>query len=66
MKKLLGVFLKKNCKKEIKENSEQKTCLNKKAINCMSNGKSLIINLEVGLIKKTSYKNELLNIVNKY
>ena len=32
----------------------------------MSNGKSLIINLEVGLIKKTSYKNELLNIVNKY
>ena len=27
-------------------------------INCMSNGKSMIIVLIVGLIKKSSYKNE--------
>ena len=27
-------------------------------INCMSNGNDMIIHLIVGLIKKTSYKNE--------
>ena len=32
--------------------------LKKKVLNCMSNGKDMIIRLIVGLIKKTSYKNE--------
>ena len=50
--------MKKNCKKLIKKNLEQKKYLKEKVINCMSNGKDTIIRLIVGLIKKTSYKNE--------
>ena len=52
---LLEVFMKKNCKKQIKKNSEKKKYLKEKAINCMSNGKDTIIHLIVGLIKKTLY-----------
>ena len=58
VKKLLEVFMKKNCKGLIKKNLEQKKCLTEKEINCMSNGKDMIIVLIVGLIKKTLYKNE--------
>ena len=58
-KKLLEVFIKKkNCKKLFKKNSEQKKYLKEKVINCMSNGKGMIMALIVGLMKKISYKNE--------
>ena len=56
--KLLEVFMKKNCKRPIKKNLEQKKYLKEKAINCMLNGNGIIIHLIVGLIKKISYKNE--------
>ena len=58
MKKLQEVFMKKNYKKQIGKNLEQKKYLKEKVINYMSNGKGMIIVLIVGLIKKTSYKNE--------
>ena len=58
VKKLKEAFTKKNCKKIIKKNLEQKKYLKEKAINCMSNGKAIIIFLIVGLMKKTLYKNE--------
>ena len=58
MKKLLEVFKKKNCKKLVKKNSEKEKYSKEKVINCMSNGKDMIIHLIVGLIKKTLYKNE--------
>ena len=55
--------MKKNCKKLVKKNSEQKKYLKEKLINCMSNGKGMIIVLIVGLIKKISFKNEsILNV----
>ena len=50
---ITGSFYEKNCKKLVKKNLEQE-----KVINCMSKGKGIIIRLIVGLIKKTSYKNE--------
>ena len=54
--------MKKNCKKLIKNNLEQKKYLKEKVINCMSNEKGMIIHLIVGLIKKiqlqATYKNE--------
>ena len=50
--------MKKNCKKLVKKNLEQKKYLKEKAINCISNGKDMIIHLIVRLIKKTVYKNE--------
>ena len=56
----LEVFMKKNCKKLVKKNLEQKKYLKEKVINCMSNGKGIIIVLIVGLIKKTL--NETLQI----
>ena len=40
--------MKKNCKKLVKKNLEYKKYLKEKGINCMSNGKGMII---VGLIK---------------
>ena len=49
--------MKKNYQKLIKKNLEQKKNF-KKMINCMSNGKVIIIILIVGLIKKTLYENE--------
>ena len=58
VKKLLEHFMKKNCKRLIKKNLEQKKYLNEKVISCMLNGKGMIILLIVGLIKKTLYKNE--------
>ena len=51
VKKLLEVFIKKNCKKLIKKNLELKKYLKEKVINYMSNGKDMTIHLTVGLIK---------------
>ena len=56
--KLLQVFMKKNCKRLIKNNFEQRKYLKEKVINCMLNGKDMAIQLIVGLIKKTLYNNE--------
>ena len=50
--------MKKNYKKLVKKNLEQKKYLKEKMINCMSNEKGMIAVLIVGLIKKASYKNE--------
>ena len=58
VKNLLEVFIKKNCKKLVKKISQYKKYLKQKVINCMSNGKGMIVVLIVGLIKKTLYKNE--------
>ena len=58
MKRLLEVFMKKNCKKLIKKNLEQRKYLKEKVINYMLNGKDMIIHLIVELIKKTLYNNE--------
>ena len=49
MKKLLEHFMKKNCKRLIKNNSELKKYLRKRVINSMLNGKVMIIHLIVGL-----------------
>ena len=58
VKKLLEVFMKKNCKKLVKKNLKYKKYLKEKLINCMSNGKDMVVVLIVGLIKKVLYKNE--------
>ena len=52
---LLERFMKKNCKKQIKKNLEQKNYLRKKGINNVLNGKDVIIHL---IIKKMLHKNE--------
>ena len=52
VKKLLEVFMKKNCKKLAKNNLEWKKYIKEKVLNCMSDGKDMIIFLIVGLIKK--------------
>ena len=44
--------MRKNCKKLIRKSLELKKGLKRKEINCMSNGKAMIILLTVGLIKK--------------
>ena len=58
VKKLLEVSMKKNYKKLVKKNLEEKKCLKEKVINFASNGKDMIIVLIAGLIKKKLYKNE--------
>ena len=58
VKKLLEVFMKKNCKRLIKKNLEWKRYLKEKVINCMSNGNDMIIVLIVGPMKKKLHKNE--------
>ena len=58
MVKKLEVFLEKNCKKASEEKFRTKKYLKEKVINCMSNGKDMMIHLLVGLIKKNSYKND--------
>ena len=55
VKKLLEDFMKKNCKRLINKNLEQKKWLGEKEINYMSNGKITIVYLIVGLIKKIRY-----------
>ena len=61
VKKLLEIFTKKNCKKEINKYSEQKKYLKEKVVNCMSNRKDVIVVLRVGLIKKTLLKRPFLS-----
>ena len=52
VKKLLEHFMKKNCNRLIKKNSELKKYLKEKAVSYMSDGKVIIIHLIVGSIKK--------------
>ena len=44
--------MKKNCKRQIKKNSELKKRLDENEINFMGSGKVMIIHLIVGLIKE--------------
>ena len=55
---VVGSFYKKELQKISQEKLEQKKYLKEKVINCISNGKGMIIQLIVGLIKKISYKDE--------
>ena len=57
---LLEVFTKKNFKKAIQEEFRIEKSLKRKekVINCISNGKDMIIHLILGVIKTTSYKNK--------
>ena len=48
VKKLLELFMKRNCKRPINKNSEYKKYLRKKVINYVLNGKAMIIHLIVG------------------
>ena len=48
--------MKKNCKRQMKKNSELKNLLDEKEINFMLHGKDIIIHLIVGLIKQTLFK----------
>ena len=52
VKKLLEHFMKKNCKRLIKKNSELKKYSKEKVKSYVSNGKVIISHLIVGLIKK--------------
>ena len=49
--------MKKNCKKLIKKNLEQKKYSKEKMISYTSNGKDMTIHLIFGLTKKNLYKN---------
>ena len=55
-KKLLAVFMKKNCRKLIKKNLELKKYCKQKETNYMSNGKDITTHLIAGLIKKDLIK----------
>ena len=48
--------MKKNCRRQIKKNLEQKKQIREKVVNYVLNGKAMIILLIAGLIKKTLYK----------
>ena len=52
-KKLLEIFTKRNCRKQVKKSLELKKSLKEKMINYMLNGKTIIILLTNALIKKT-------------
>ena len=55
---ITGRFYEKELQKTSEEKFRIKKYLKEKVINCMSNGKDMIIVLIVVLIKKISYKNE--------
>ena len=55
---LLELFYEKELQKTSQEKFKIEKVLKRKVINCVSNGKGMIIVLIVGLIKKTLYKNE--------
>ena len=62
--------MKRNCKKLVKKSLKQKKYSKEKVINCLSNGKDMIIHSIVGLIKKIlnetpSYKVDLSNYASK-
>ena len=50
VKKSLEVFMKKNYKKLVKKNLAYEKYLKKKVINCVSNGKDMIIHLKKDLV----------------
>ena len=54
--KLLELFVRKNCRRQIKQNLEQEKELKEKEISYMLNRKIIIIHSLVGLIKKRLYK----------
>ena len=58
VKRLLEGFMRKNFKKLIKKNLDQRKYLKEKVINCMLNRNDITIHLIVGLIKKTLYNNQ--------
>ena len=53
-----GSFYEKELQKTNQEKFRIEKVIKKKAINCMLNGKDMIIRLIVGSIRKTLYKNE--------
>ena len=55
---ITGSFYEKQLQKPSQKNLEQKKYLKEKVINCMSNGKGMILVLIIGMIKKTLYKNK--------
>ena len=55
---ITGSFYEKELQKTNQKEFRIEKVLKEKVINCMSNGKGIIIHLIVGLIKKISYKNE--------
>ena len=48
VKTLLERFMKRNCKKQIKQNLEEKNLLKENVINYISNGKAMIVLLIAG------------------
>ena len=54
--KLLELFVRKNCRRQIKQNLEQEKELKEKEISYLLNRKIIIIHSLVGLIKKRLYK----------
>ena len=58
VKKLLELFMKKYCLRQIKKNLEYKNWLKEKEKNYMSNGRVMILHLIGGLTKSTFHKNE--------
>ena len=55
---ITGSFYEKELQKTSQEKFRIEKYFKEKVINCISNGKDMIIVLIVGLIKKTLYKNE--------
>ena len=55
---ITGSFYEKELQNTSQEKLRIEKCLKEKVINSMSNRKGMIIVLIVGLIRKTSYKNE--------
>ena len=55
---IAGSFYEKKWQKTTQVKFRIGNAIKRKGDNCMSNGKDMIIHLIVGLIKKTSYKNE--------
>ena len=58
VKKYLEAFMKKNYRVTNQQKFRKERIIKEKVINYMSNGKDTMIHSIVGLIKKTSYKNE--------
>ena len=55
---ITGGFYEQELQKTNQKNSEYKKKLKEEVINCMSNGKDMIVHLIVGLIKKKLFENE--------
>ena len=57
---IIESFYEKELQKTSQEKFRTEKVLKRKVINCLSNGKGMIIVLIVGLIKKISYKIDLI------